>query len=389
MSLLFAFFFILHLINLTSSFGVICNFGSLTFTNIGNVYTCQTTIDLSDSSDILVSSVDGVHQNSLTNNDVKVVYISGNGNLPFFPRNFTQFFPNLIGYALASSTIDTLFGDELDEYGQQLVWFAIINSNLTTISSNLFSKTPNVASIYLYNDQVRKVGRELFTYLNVTQIKLVNFVNNFCISRLVTNQDGILSLINDLRTLCRYNDENLPLTTISVVDSIFSTATTLTQQMTTTGISSCFSGNINDFICGLNDEIQKDLDDKEKRIQDLENNVQYLLDDLKNIQSTLTNITANIYEVIHNQYTCDTTNIPTSSGIMVTNVVGSHLSDKTNNDVTIVDFYGNRTLSFFPRNLSHFFPNLIGIRIMYATVEELNGDELAEFGERFQWIVVH
>ncbi|KAG5668284.1 hypothetical protein PVAND_016231 [Polypedilum vanderplanki] len=82
---------------------------------------------------------------------------------------------------------------------------------------------------------------------------------------------------------------------------------------------------------------------------------------------------------IGNFYICQTRNIPTTSGTIITNITGTHENGKSNFDVEGIDIQGNLFLSFFPRGFGNFFPNIKAFMIHYTSITTLYGDELDEF----------
>ncbi|KAG5679121.1 hypothetical protein PVAND_008713 [Polypedilum vanderplanki] len=247
-SILFAIFLIFQGIEISNSFTINCNYRTNSLPIIGSVYECYTT-NIPTSSGITVTNVNGTHLSGKNNNDVISVWISGNWTLPFVPRNFNIFFPNVKAIRISSTTIETLFGDEFDEF-PQLEVLELYQSNLTTISSKLFEKTPKMVYVYFGENMIERVGHDLFTPLNVTQLQRVYFYNNRCIHRSVTNTTAIISLINELREKCPFDDE-------------FSSTSTTTSLTTT-----------EDFVCDLKDsmnEIQENLMKKDEKIEELEN----------------------------------------------------------------------------------------------------------------------
>jgi hypothetical protein len=183
-----------------TGFTVNCLFGTESFTSIGSVYRCWVP-NIAESTSHTVTNVTGTHSAGKTNEDVKAVYIIGNG-LSFVPRGLTSFFPNLIGYYMHYTTFDALNGDELDQFGEKLVWFGVQNSNLTTISSRLFDSTPNIAHVFFGSNKIQRVGRDLFTAVNVAQLGYIYFYDNPCISKYANNQTDIVALINELQVSC-------------------------------------------------------------------------------------------------------------------------------------------------------------------------------------------
>ncbi|KAG5674068.1 hypothetical protein PVAND_004056 [Polypedilum vanderplanki] len=87
----------------------------------------------------------------------------------------------------------------------------------------------------------------------------------------------------------------------------------------------------------------------------------------------------NSLDIIHKVYQCDTTNIPLTSGNRVTNITGTHLSLKSNNDVDSIYIQGNWTLNFIPRGFSNFFQNIKAFDIYFTVLTALHGDEFDEF----------
>jgi hypothetical protein len=285
-----------------------CNFVSGSYIGIGNVYMCSAT-NIPQSSNHTVTSVIGTHDSDMTDEDVQMVYIDGNYGLSFVPRGFTNFFPNLIGFYLYAMGFDTLNGDELEEFGEKLVWFGVFGSNLKTISSRLFDFTPNIAYVDFYYNKIQRVGHDLFTGVNVPQLGVLFFSSNICINRSAYNQADIVALINQLQVSCPYDDEVLgttemttAATTTPTTTTTTTTTTTATPITTTPAIQDCFDSKIEDFVCEINDKVgvvQSDLtstrDDlqsqldqtneklaaKDQRIVELETNFEAIKDELQ------------------------------------------------------------------------------------------------------------
>jgi hypothetical protein len=84
----------------------------------------------------------------------------------------------------------------------------------------------------------------------------------------------------------------------------------------------------------------------------------------------------NSFSVVGSVYECYTHSLPpTSANHTITRVAGQHIDWKVNADVKSVYFYGNRTLSFVPRGIINFFPNIIVHMVEYAGPVTLRGDE--------------
>ncbi|KAG5667381.1 hypothetical protein PVAND_015363 [Polypedilum vanderplanki] len=275
---------IFEVIKISTAFTINCIYSSSNgWQNLGAQYTCETT-NIPESLGNTVTSVTGVHQVDKTNADVKVVYIQGNRTLSFFPRNFIQHFPNMIGIGLQYTTMESINGDEIEEYGDQLVWFVLGRSNLKEIPSNFFTKTPNVVTIFFSENQIERVGNGLFSSLDVMQLRYVDFSYNNCIHQSAgysTNQIYILELIANIHIRCYFDDQNLP---------------------TTTESSNCNDENIEEFVCHLEEKVGKiennlsennerlnnlveeiqnlktEMNAKDERIKNLENEIEWILE---------------------------------------------------------------------------------------------------------------
>ena len=80
-------------------------------------------------------------------------------------------------------------------------------------------------------------------------------------------------------------------------------------------------------------------------------------------------------------YTCDiTTNlyIKSPEDAVIVGVSGTHLSGKTNDDVTAFYAY-NKSIEYFPKRLERFFGNLKVILIKYGQLKEISQSDLKPF----------
>ncbi|KAG5667380.1 hypothetical protein PVAND_015362 [Polypedilum vanderplanki] len=178
-----------------------CQFQTNNLKNLGSLYTClvDNVFPLFGN---IVTNISGTHQDGHNNGNVRVVKIQNSQFLNAIPRNVRSFFPNVIGISLERTSIDKLDGDELNEYGEQLVWFALTFSFLVEVPSNFFLHTPKVVNVWFSNNQIERVGNDLFTPLNTNELKIVDFLLNRCISRLAETTPNIVALIDDLRREC-------------------------------------------------------------------------------------------------------------------------------------------------------------------------------------------
>jgi hypothetical protein len=223
------------------SFTINCEFYLQTSTPFGDIYECFTSNLPTAPANTTITAVTGTHEAGKTDADVTILYIDGDSTLPFMPRT-SSVFPNLLAYIIANAVIGTLHGDEFNDI-PQLLMLAVLDSNLTTISSRLFEATPNLIGVIFDNNPIERVGRDLFTPLNTTQLWLVVFVDSHCINQWSETQTGIAALIENLKVMCPFDDEEVP-------------TTTTTEQPET-----CVDGDLEDFVCEMMSDTREDIEE--------------------------------------------------------------------------------------------------------------------------------
>ncbi|KAG5668217.1 hypothetical protein PVAND_016165 [Polypedilum vanderplanki] len=211
-SILLTIFLVSQVYEISNSIKINCDFHTGRLPVTGIIYECQA-VNIPTSSGMAVTNIAGTHESEKNNNDVTSVYISGNKILPFIPRYFSNFFPSVKAILIYNTAIEALFGDEFDEF-PQLEYLEFWSSNLKSISSKLFKKKQKMVYIGFNFNMIEKVGYDLFTPLNVTHLQYLYLQNNFCINKSVTdkNTTSIISLINEIREKCPFDDE-FPTTT--------------------------------------------------------------------------------------------------------------------------------------------------------------------------------
>ncbi|KAG5669547.1 hypothetical protein PVAND_017434 [Polypedilum vanderplanki] len=280
--ILFAIFVVLILFDAVESFTANCNYKVSSYVIINSVYECHI-FDIPITSENKDISVTGSHLSGRNNNDVTSIWIVSDWTLTFFPKNFSNFFPNIKVISIYYLSIEALYGDELNEF-PNLELFEIISSNLTTISSRLFEKTPKIRVINFSYTSLERVGHDLFTPLNVLQIKWLAFYGN-CINQYEWsyNQTAILSIIDELLEKCPFDDEENFFTTISL-------ATTTEKNL------ACTDRNIEYLVCDLKNEIegiQGNLKSKEERMDKFGSQLAQIQEDtqikIREIEATFQN----------------------------------------------------------------------------------------------------
>jgi hypothetical protein len=265
---------------------------------LGEAYQCRVW-SLQNEADHTVTNVTGSHLPGRSNDDVGLITIYGRWTVDFIPRGLTSFFPNLRGFRSQETAIETLNGDEFDEFGENFVYLTMQLSNLTTISSRLFDHTPNIELVDFWGSTIQRVGHDLFT--PVKGLQYIDFRVASCINEFAYDLDGAQVVISNLRVLCPYDDEEVMTTTEATINTTIETTTAEYETTTTTGGHSCDVGNINEFVCELNknlsgvqsdlndskDELQLELNDSNRRIKALEVEIEWMREELLRLMESL------------------------------------------------------------------------------------------------------
>lgn len=247
-------FTFLQTFSVCTPFSVDCKYGIANrWLVVGNQYHCDTSINV-DGSDKTVTAITGTHYPNATHANVTTIKINGRLMLSFVPQGFSKFFENILVIEMYATTFQFLNGNEFDEF-TKLVNLWIHTSKLTTISSQLFNKAPNIIVTDFRNNSIREVGRNLFSRIKVEQLQYVRFSGNLCINRNAENQTDIRNIIADLKDLCPFGDESLPPTP-----------------------PSCSIDNIETAVCGAQGDIYT-----------LQQEVAWIKDELRRLTGTLSN----------------------------------------------------------------------------------------------------
>jgi hypothetical protein len=206
-NLIFTSVIIFTTIAVTTPFTIDCYFNEDSYQGIiGKFYKCYVKIT-DNPSNHTITDVTGRHQTGKTNDDVTELKILGDDTLTFVPRGASKFFPNLIAVRIWETAIETVEGDEFAEFGAKLEWLQLMWSALTTIPSHFLAANTNLKYVDLAHNKIIRVGRDLFTPVDLTKLYSVDFKYNRCIARAETTVKGIRELIEELKEACAFDDE--------------------------------------------------------------------------------------------------------------------------------------------------------------------------------------
>lgn len=260
-----------------------CRFNfDISWTVIGQVYTCFVTSFSIAGNSTHVVSYTGTHLTGQSRWEVKMIHFPYQ-NCPSFgltivPKGFLSVFPNFIALYFSRCPIATLSGNELKEY-PNLQRFGYADSILQRVPGNLFAPTPNMRYFGFWNNTVKHVGEGIMS--NLPYLEHAYFNDNTCINRGASSPTQFAGLIQALRNQCpdvattttartttrttttttrptTTTTRTTTTTTTPRTSTTTSPATTSTTKTLTTSIAPprCEIHDFQDFVCGLDEQIE-------------------------------------------------------------------------------------------------------------------------------------
>lgn len=148
-----------------------------------------------------------------------------NQELSQIPEGIETFFPNLRGFQIYDSKLQTISKDVLKFPSLQVLLLS--GNELVTLDSDLFAFTPKLAEIWLGSNSLQHVGHNLFAGLN--ELAYAMFFGNPCINQNAVNRQEVLELNIQLPISCPPISDN----------STTTSPTTITTTTTTNSPEYC------------------------------------------------------------------------------------------------------------------------------------------------------
>lgn len=191
----------LQFVILVESVDVKCDFFYRKWENLDRVYTCSVK-DLRVTTPYeVVTSVTGIHDHGVRNIDVEKLNIE-NEVCFYLPSGFENFFPNLKGLRISTSSLMALRQSTLMPF-PKLLNCDIHKNLLTTLDADLFEKNSKLEYLYFGRNYIKQVGRDVLSPLK--NIKKANFEVNDCIN-FIAMPEEISTLQNQLNVKCPMNE---------------------------------------------------------------------------------------------------------------------------------------------------------------------------------------
>jgi hypothetical protein len=176
-----------------------CEFENGFLSYIGEVYQCKDPIiaDFGDGKNL--ANITGYHESGKSHEDVKGVYAGTSLNTTNFPRDFGEFFPNLIYLGYLNTKFTSISSEDLRNL-PSLKRFYIANSNLISIEGDLFKHSPSLRWIRFLKNPFEHVGHNLLSGLY--RLESVGMYNNNCINQTADTPEAIREIIRILPIQC-------------------------------------------------------------------------------------------------------------------------------------------------------------------------------------------
>jgi hypothetical protein len=99
------------------------------------------------------------------------------------------------------------------------------------------------------------------------------------------------------------------------------------------------------------------------------------------------NFTIRSDTLLPSTYACVVTTVNLEGNETLTAVHGTHLENKTNADVRHIEGSFKRNLTFIPKGMENFFPNISALRFSYCNISRVNSDDLNAF-DQLEWFAM-
>lgn len=162
------------------------------FLNLGDLYACRPNVV--NGTDVYIRQVEGNHLEGKSYFDVEALTIYYQ-NLPTFPKNIAELFPNLKDLECQSSKMMSISAEDLRPF-PNLLALLLFGNNLVSIDSDLFRFTPKIQHISFDKNLIEHVGEGLLTGLD--NLSRAGFENNTCIHFMAYSQNQVPELVKKL-----------------------------------------------------------------------------------------------------------------------------------------------------------------------------------------------
>ncbi|XP_070504888.1 uncharacterized protein [Chironomus tepperi] len=132
---------------------------------IGNVYRCivKDNLNIFTEESAQITSVDGVHKDNRSTDDVAGFYASSK-IVSYFPRNLDKYFPNMVSITIDSCHLLKIHQEDLKQF-PKLVVLQLQHNTIEVIEQGLFDFNPKLKKISIYEKNLIHIDPNVFDNL--------------------------------------------------------------------------------------------------------------------------------------------------------------------------------------------------------------------------------
>lgn len=154
-----------------------CNFYDVHYV-VGIVYTCNiVNSDVFENSDAVIETIEGVHLDNKTNDDVLKLTTHASSELKVFPKNFGKFFKNVTRISISYTKLEEIHQNDL-KYFIKLQSLDLSSNKLKTLEANLFKFNTELKYIDLHINSISYIHPNVFT--NLPKLQALDLSRNAC-----------------------------------------------------------------------------------------------------------------------------------------------------------------------------------------------------------------
>lgn len=151
-----------------------CNYAIRTQWNVNDIYSCEAQV-LFLGHECNLIEVSRNHMAGMNNSDVKLLAISSQLDVTFYPRNVYQFFPNLEAIYIYDTAIEEMTEEDLQGM-QSLKQFQLVQANVVAIRNDWFIGAPNLVSIQIHSQPLQHIAPRVFDHLRLNELDKLIYI---------------------------------------------------------------------------------------------------------------------------------------------------------------------------------------------------------------------
>ncbi|KAL7012422.1 hypothetical protein ACKWTF_014840 [Chironomus riparius] len=145
-----------------------CDYGTYSWTAVGDVYLCflQNTLNIKSRESAVINSVNGSHSSGKSNADVTGFWSWGSSRvIEYFPRNLDNIFTNLKMIVIVFGRLKEIQQSDLRPF-TKLVVLGLSENDIEFLEDGLFAFNPELEFVSFASNKIIHIGSQVFDNLN-------------------------------------------------------------------------------------------------------------------------------------------------------------------------------------------------------------------------------